>query len=130
MAKAPSGAQKRKKRKVDDLTARRRRGRWKEAEWRKRYAELGALPKDPQLAHDWCAKMLLVAMAECAADPGPTPEQRREQLGRLGAQASKVLEPSKLAAKLTEYEELIEELKRAASLNRGTGQGARPTPFQ
>lgn len=103
------------------------RGENYNAESLKRYARVGKVPKGkPEAAHQWLADIVLTAIHEAATDPGLPPEHRREQIGRLAAQAAKVLEPAKLSAKLAEYERALQELSDAPQVDQRSYVDARP----
>jgi len=105
-----SGGKRAVEKKHDERAARRRRGRWKEATWRARYAAAEA-PTDPRQAHEHVAKMVLIALEEAASDPGPPPEQRRDQIARIAAIFAKVNDPAELMAELRE---LYDALKKGS----------------
>jgi hypothetical protein len=78
--------------------------------WRRRYKALGRRPKEAEAAHVWLASVAVLNVEEAMLDPGPPPEQRREQVGRLVEKACKALDPAKLAARISRLEEALEEM--------------------
>jgi hypothetical protein len=86
--------------------ARARAGNYAET-WAERYKALGPAPSDTTQAWDWMALVMMTAIEEAANDPGVTPESRREQLGRLVAQASKVIDPAQVTQRLDELERAL-----------------------
>lgn len=84
--------------------------------WRKRYAALNGAPKDPDRGHEWLASVMLLLIEEALSDFALPAEQRREQVGRLAAQAAKVLDPAKLNAEIDRLEHALEELQHARDL--------------
>jgi hypothetical protein len=116
---------------IRDAGTERTRARWNEKEWLERYAALRLPPKDPDAAHEWLGKISQLLVAEAGSDPGPPPEQRREQMGRLIGVAVKAAEPAKLSAKLALYEKALQELRaNAASVHSGAhGRARSSTPL-
>ena len=95
-------------------------------------AKLGPPPVGkPNAGHSWLADAMLIVIKSALHDVGLPLEQRREQAGRLVAQAAKVMEPAKLSAKLAEYERALEELSRATPVGqREDGESRPPSPLQ
>jgi hypothetical protein len=114
-----SGGARELKRKHDERMARRRRMGFSEKDWIARYAALGPAPADPEKAHTWVARVCCLAIEECCADPGVPPEQRREQIGRLAAQAVKTIDPAKLAERLDRLDRAQEETDYARAIPTG-----------
>lgn len=123
-----SGGARAVEKKHEEREARRRRGRFDEKAWRKRYEAL-PMPAALEDRFEWAANVAALAIAEAAADPGPPPEQRREQIVRAVAQLAKVLPSAELAAKLRRYKTAMEELKKprhGASVDPRADGGTRP----
>lgn len=118
------GARAVEKKHAERNAARKRDKGWKE----RRKALYSLIPKpelgNPERAHTWLGDAMVVAIYDCLTDPGPAPEAQREQLGRLAAQAMKVLDPAKLAAQLEELETALEELRNARNVSTGTDSAA------
>jgi hypothetical protein len=107
-----SGGARAVEKKHEERDARRRRGRWNEQAWREKYARLGPFPAELEGRFSWAAEFAALALVEAASDPGPPPEQRREQIIRGVAQLAKVLPAAELALKLRRYKSALAELKK------------------
>ena len=110
MRKKKSGGKRAVEKKHRERQAARARSGFYAADWQKRYEQLGGAPvREPDRAHQWIADVVLLAMEEAMQDQGMPPEARREQIARLAAQAAKVIDPAKLAARIEALEEALEE---------------------
>jgi hypothetical protein len=112
MPSSKSGGKRAVEAKHAERDARRRRGKFAEKAWREKYSKLGPFPKEPEDRFTWAQEFAVLALIEAAADPGPPPEQRREQIIRGVAQLAKVMPAAELAMKLRRYEKAIAELKK------------------
>ena len=92
--------------------------------WLNTYESLKDSPRDLNQAHEWTARLLLTALAEAATDPGMTPEGRREQIGRLAAQAAKVIDPGKVSARLSALEDELREMQKRMEQEHAGNQSA------
>lgn len=110
MAKRASGGKRAVEAKQREQDAARGRPELYARRWARKYKALGKRPKDPEQAHLWLASVACLAVEEAMLDPGPPPEQRREQVGRLVEKACKALDPAKLAARIGALEAALEKL--------------------
>src|SRR4051812_23300645 len=83
--------------------------------WLAEVAELGAPPTDPNAAHEWLARASICIVRATLRDVAIPPEQMRRDAMRQIEQASKVLDPAKLAAQLDELERALDELRLQAA---------------
>lgn len=129
MPSKKSGGKRAVQKKHDERDARRRRHKFSEKAWREKALALGPFPADPEKRFAWAAEMAAQAIVEAANDPGPPPEQRREQIIRGVAQLAKVLPSAELAVKLRQYTRALAELKKqknGASVDPRSDGGPRP----
>lgn len=100
---------------------------WSKDDFVTKAKKLGLAPVGKaERGHTYIADVVLLAIQDAINDPGPEPEQRREQIGRLVAQAAKVMEPAKLSTKLAEFERALEELRSASPISQGEDGATRP----
>jgi hypothetical protein len=125
--RASGGARETERKRSERSAARRRRG-WDEKTYLDRYKALGPAPTNVAEVHGWLLKVHALAVEECVSDPGLQPERRREQIGRLSVQLTKVADLAKMSERLSAYERELEQLKRsrAAEVDPGTPGPAGP----
>lgn len=125
MPSAKSGGKRAVEKKHAERDARRRRGKFKETEWRAKYAAHGPPPKLSAEKFEWAAELASLAIYEAASDPGLPPEQRREQIIRGVAQLAKVLPSAELAADLRRFKKAHDDLKKPKQHGAQVDSGAK-----
>jgi hypothetical protein len=112
MPSKKSGGKRAVEKKHDERAARRRRGGFSEKAWLARYAKMGPAPAKEADKFVWAAELGSLAIEEAAADPGPPPEQRREQIIRGLAQLAKILPAAEIAADLRRFKAAVDAAKK------------------
>lgn len=124
MPSKKSGGKRAVERKHRLREAERKRAGDYDAKWAAEYEKIGEPPADAERSYGWLAHVMVLTIYEAMHDVAMPPEQRREQIGRLVAQAAKVLDPAKLTEELEELERAREELINARTVPAGKDSAA------
>jgi hypothetical protein len=109
----------------DAARERAKAGNWREAWVAELEANVGAPPKDAEEAHAWLARAAVFVVYATLRDTAIPPEQMRRDVMRQIEQASKVLDPAKLAEQIAKLEIAViemESLKYAGDLEAGASR--------
>jgi len=83
-----------------------------------------------ELSYGWLGDVAIELIRDALLDIGLPPEQQREQIGRLIAQAARCVDPARMAQKLEELERALEEARASAQPTRPNRTPSERAPLQ